>query len=224
MDLTDRSLTSSSCLTVLLRFLVFGRKKKFMQLRELVTNLTHLNLTTGLGIVDNTYFELQVTNESGEPITEVDPIRINELNRMYVNYSALAKTRESNQHDNHRAKQFLNIISEYLQTPLADRAINDYWIARLIPTEGHLPGDVCKILDITFSHQGMLPEWKIHPLTFRNTGDVVFCHVMTDKQLSRCQMQLPETMTVSSLIDDNIVHQVKCDVTYDRVGDFLGNN
>lgn len=29
MDLTDRSLTSSSCLTVSLRFLVFGRKKKF---------------------------------------------------------------------------------------------------------------------------------------------------------------------------------------------------
>lgn len=195
-----------------------------MQLQELVANLADLNLTTRLGIVDNTYFELQITNEDGEPITEVDPIRINELNRMYVNYSALTNTLGNTRHDNHRAKQFLNIVSEYLQTPLVDRAINDYWIARLIPTEGHLPGDVCKILDITFSHQGMLPEWKIHPLTVRNTGDVTFCHAMTNKQLSRCKMQLPETMTVSSLINDNVVHQVKCDVAYDRVGDFLGNN
>lgn len=195
-----------------------------MQLRELVADLSHLNLTPRLGIVDNTYFELQIANEDGKLITGIDPIRINELNRICVDYSALVTTLETNHHNNHRAKQFLNIISEYLETPVSDRAINDYWIARLIPTEGRLPGDVCKILDVTFSHQGMLPEWKIHPLTIRNVGESVFCHVMTDKQLDRCKMQLPKTMTVSSLIDDTMVHQVKCDVTYDRVGDFLGNN
>ena len=195
-----------------------------MQLRELVADLSHLNLTPHLGIVDNTYFELQITNEDGKLITGIDPIRINELNRICVDYSALVTTLETSRHNNHRAKQFLNIISEYLETPVSDRAINDYWIARLIPTEGRLPGDVCKILDVTFSHQGMLPEWKIHPLTIRNVGESVFCHVMTDKQLDRCKIQLPKTMTVSSLIDDTMVHQVKCNVTYDRVGDFLGNN
>ena len=195
-----------------------------MQLRELVADLSRLNLTPRLGIVDNTYFELQITNESGKLITRVDPIRINELNRICVDYSALVTTLETNRHNNHRAKQFLNIMSEYLETPVSDRAINDYWIARLIPTEGRLPGDVCKILDVTFSHQGMLPEWRIHPLTIRNVGESVFCHVMTDKQLDRCKIQLPKTMTVSSLIDDTMVHQVKCNVTYDRVGDFLGNN
>ena len=38
-----------------------------MQLQKLVANLTDLNLTTRLGIVDNTYFELQIANEDGEP-------------------------------------------------------------------------------------------------------------------------------------------------------------
>lgn len=195
-----------------------------MQLRELVANLADLNLTASLGIADNHYFELQIANEYGEPIAQVDPIRINEFNRMCVNYSALAKNLRINRHDNCRVKKFLNIVSEYLQTPLADRAINDYWIARLIPTAGHLPGDICKILDITFSHQSALPEWKIHPLIIRKTDESVFCHVMTGDQLDRCKAHLPETMTVSSLIDNNMVHQVKCDVTYDRVGDFLDND
>lgn len=194
-----------------------------MQLRELAANLADLNLAASLGIADSRYFELQITNEYDELITQFDPIKVNELDRMYVSYSALAETLEINRNGNSRAKQFLNIIGEYLQTPLSDRAVNDYWIARLIPTEGHLPGDVCKILDITFSHQGMLPEWKIHPLMIQKMGESAFCHVMTSDQLKRCEKHLPETITVSFLIDDSMVHQVKCDVTYDRVGDFFGS-
>lgn len=194
-----------------------------MQLRELVASLADLNLAASLGIADSHYFELQITNECNELITRFDPIKVNELDRMYVNYSSLAKTLEINRNGNCRAKQFLNIIGEYLQTPLSDRAVNDYWIARLIPTDGCLPGDVCKILDITFSHQGMLPEWKIHPLMIRKMGKSAFCHAMTNDQLKQCKKHLPETITVSFLINDHMIHQVTCDVAYDRVGDFFGS-
>lgn len=199
-----------------------------MKLSELISDLSKAtDLTATFGFINNYEPQLQIENNLHQPIMQFNPVACDELNRLYVDYQALTAHIQPEYYLHTRAKKFLELIAEYLRTPLSDRDINHYWVARLQPVTGNIPGDVCKILDIGFSHDGAIPEWSLVSLVLPDDKEPALCRVITDDQLKLCQQHLPQTVTMTTAAGQNnqlekvFLDQAVCNIIYNRVGDFV---